>query len=188
MVVGVGGGAGGAVVEVVVVVACSASSIRRIFTSGDSARVMRGAVPLWPFLPCADATTAGPAVAASTVAPGRDTIRPKRAIVRLAGRRAFSRALWRAFCRPSWPAPGRAGWRAARRVFWRAARRAFWRASCRRAERLPSVWRGSPVMVVWVTCARRRGQVSSKRRHGAQNVRRRSPPSPAARQGTRRRP
>jgi hypothetical protein len=135
MVVGVGG-AGGVVVDVVVV-ACSASSIRRIFTSGDSARMVRGgAVPLWLFRPCAEATAAGPAVAARTVAPGSDTIRPKRAIVRLAGRRAFCRASWRAFCRALWRAVCRASWRA------------FWRAICRRAERLPSVWRGSPVMVV----------------------------------------
>jgi hypothetical protein len=95
----VGAGDGGAVVEVVVV-ACSASRIRRIFTSADSARMVRGdAVPLWPWRPWAEATAAGPAVAARTVAPGSDTMRPKRAIVRLAGRRAFWRAFWRALWR-----------------------------------------------------------------------------------------
>ncbi len=110
-----GGGAGGDVV--VVVAACSASRIRRIFTSGDSARTARGdAVPLWPWRPLAEASAVGPAVAARTVAPGSDTMSPKRAIVRVAGRREFCRA----FCR----------------------------AICRRAERLASVWRGSPVMVV----------------------------------------
>jgi hypothetical protein len=128
----VGAGAGGVVVEVVVV-ACSASRMRRIFTSGDWARRARGdADPWWPWRPWAEATATGPAVAARTVAPGSDTIRPKRAIVRLAGRRAFSLALWRAL------------WRAFSLALWRA----FWRASCRRAERFASVWRGSPVMVV----------------------------------------
>jgi hypothetical protein len=104
----VGAGAGGVVVEVVVV-ACSASRMRRIFTSGDWARRARGdADPWWPWRPWAEATAAGPAVAARTVAPGSDTMRPKRAIVRLAGRRAFSRAFSLALCRALW------------RAFWRA--------------------------------------------------------------------
>src|SRR5579863_2875988 len=91
IVVGVGGG-GGAVVEVVVVAACSASMILRIATRGDSLRVGRGAGgPLWLWRLPAAAIAVGPAVAARTVAPGSDTMSPRRASVRLAGRRAFCR-------------------------------------------------------------------------------------------------
>ena len=74
------------VVVVVGAAAWSASSILRMATNGDSRRDGRGAGG-WtgPWRLAAAATVLCPAVAASTAAPGSDTMRPRRAMVRLAG-------------------------------------------------------------------------------------------------------